>query len=576
MNAPPFRFAVAATAMAFTALAGASPAQDSITRVSVSSSGGESDFDVNPEAPPRISADGRQVVFDTYADNLVAADTNLVGDVFVHDLATGKSVRVSVDSAGGQADGFSEWASLSADGRVVAFYSLATNLVPNDTNGKADLFVHDRDPDGNGIFDEGNGTTTRVSLGLNGAEGNGDSFSPSISADGTRLCFHSDASNLVAGDTNGTFDVFLLDRSAGTTIRVSVDSAGNEGNGASLYSTISADGSVVAFPSWSSNLVAGDGNAANDVFLFDVATGVTTRVSVDSAGNEANGSSFALFALSTDGAVVAFTSDADNLVAGDLNGAADVFVHDTRTGVTERVSVDSSGGEGNGDSYWPALSADGALVAFSTYADGFAAGDTNGEEDVFVRDRAAGTTRLVSVDCAGVIGDEGSFSPALTPDGRFVAFTSEASNLVEGDGNDASDTFVCDLSLLQIDASWSNYGSGYAGTLGIPALTASADPAFGASFAIDAGNSLGSPTAGLLLVGTARASIPTSAGGTILVDFALLQPLALGAAGLSIPATIPRDSEWCGLTIDLQLLEADPGAPHKISFTPGLELVVGH
>lgn len=576
MKTPPIRFAALSTATAFAAFAGASPAQDAITRVSVSSSGGESDFDVNPEAPPRITDDGRYVVFDTFADDLVANDTNLAGDVFVHDRVTGATVRVSVDSAGGQADGLSEWASLSADGGYVAFYSIATDLVPNDTNGKADVFVHDRDPDGNGIFDEGNGTTTRVSLGLNGAEGDGDSFSPSISADGTRLCFHSSASNLVAGDSNGTFDVFLLDRSAGTTIRVSVDSAGNQGNGASLYSTISADGRVVAFPSWSTNLVAGDGNAANDAFLFDVATGVTTRVSVDSAGNEADGSSFALFALSSDGAVVAFTSEADNLVAGDTNGAADIFVHDTRTGTTERVSVDSNGGQGDGASYWPALSADGALAAFATYADGFAAGDTNGEEDVFVRDRVAGTTRLVSVDCAGVIGDAGSFSPGLTPDGRFLAFTSEASNLVDGDHNDFSDTFVCDLSLPEVDASWTNYGSGYAGTLGIPALTASADPAFGTSLTIDVGNSLGSATAGVLLIGTARASIPTSAGGTILVDFALLQPIALGAGGLSIPATIPRDRTLCGVTLDLQALEADPGAAKKISFTPGLELVIGH
>ena len=567
---------VVATGVALASAAASVPAQEALTRVSVDSNGSEANYDCSHHSPPRISDDGRFVVFDSFADNLVANDTNLSGDIFVHDRVSGGTVRVSVSSSGAEADSSSEWPDISADGRLVAFHSFASNLVANDANASADIFVHDRDPDGNGTFDEGNGVTTRLSVDANGAEGDGHSFSPYFSGDGRLVSFHSKAGNLVSGDSNKAFDVFVHDRANGTTTRVSVDSAGGEGDGDSLYSAISADGRVVAFPSLASDLVAGDTNGCSDVFVHDLASGITTRVSVDSAGDEGDAGSFGPPDLTTDGALVAFSSVADDLVAGDANGKGDVFVHDFANGTTERVSVDSAGAEGDGDSYWPSLSADGSLVAFASYAQAFADDDDNWEEDVFLHDRAAGTTAVVSATCAGAAGDMGSHHPSLTPDGLFVLFTSHASNLVDGDTNDYSDVFVRDRTVTEPEASWTNYGAGFAGTNGIPALTASADPEFGATISIDLGNSLGAKTVGLLLLGAARTSIPTSAGGTILVDFDLLLPLVIDAAGLSIQAEIPRDDVLCGIAADLQALELDPGATKGISFTPGLELVIGH
>src|SRR5213592_4033360 len=253
--------------------------------------------------------------------------------------------RVSVAS-GGTTEGndTSLGSALSADGRFVAFDSSATDLVAADTNGVSDVSVHDRQT----------GTTERVSVASHGAQGNGSSglvtfaFPPALSADGRFVAFVSAATNLVASDTNGATDVFVHDRQTGTTERVSVASDGTEGNAASAGATLSADGRFVAFHSAATNLVAGDTNATNDVFVHDRQTGITERVSVASDGTQGNKAS-SYPALSADGRFVAFDSDATNLVAGDTNGTTDVFVHDRQTGTTERVSVASGGGtQGNG------------------------------------------------------------------------------------------------------------------------------------------------------------------------------------------------------------------------------------
>jgi len=232
----------------------------------------------------------------------------------------------------------------------------------------------------------------------------------------------------------------------GTTTRVSVDSTGNEANGSSFDSAISGDGNVVAFRSDATNLVPGDTNGAYDTFVYDRQTGTTERVSVDSSGNQANMGSYGSYtipAINADGRFVTFNTDANNLVPGDTNGTFDIFVHDRQSGTTERINVDSNGNQGNNGAFSSALSADGRYVAFRSQASNLVPGDTNGFEDVFVRDRQNGTTERVSVDSNG---NQGNFFslfqfPAISADGRFVIFISYASNLVPGDANDTWDVF---------------------------------------------------------------------------------------------------------------------------------------
>jgi Tol biopolymer transport system component len=241
--------------------------------------------------------------------------------------------------------------------------------------------------------------TQRISVGPGGQQANGASFEPAISADGRFVAFYSDSSNLVAGDTNGTWDVFVRDRKAQVTRRVSVGPGGQQANRDSYgQPAISAHGRFVAFASGATNLVAGDTNRGYDVFVRDRVAQVTRRVSVGPGGQQADGdtSSFSP-TISAHGRFVTFWSQAPNLVAGDTNGTDDVFVRDRVAQVTRRVSVGPGGREANGESWESAISAHGRLVAFTSYATNLVAGDTNGAYDVFVRDRVAQVTQRVSV-----------------------------------------------------------------------------------------------------------------------------------------------------------------------------------
>ncbi len=349
----------------------------------------------------------------------------------MHDRQTGMTERVSLNSSSAQADNTSYDPLISADGRYVAFTSLATNLVPGDTNVRLDVFVRDRLT----------GTTTRVSVDSSGAQGNDESGAGSISEDVRFVAFYSRASNLVPGDTNLAADVFVHDRLTRTTTRVSVDSMGAEGNHHSFIASISADGRFVAFDSLASNLVPGDTNVSMDVFVHDRQAGTTERVSVDSTGAPGKDDSRRP-SISADGRIVAFESVAINLVSGDTNSVSDVFVHDRLTGTTERVSVGSAGAQGNDESEFASISADGRFVAFVSYATNLVTGDTNQDPDVFVHDRHTGSTRRVSVKSDGGQGNRASYNPSISADGRIVAFGSISTNLVPGDTNFWSDAFV--------------------------------------------------------------------------------------------------------------------------------------
>src|SRR5262245_58812866 len=246
--------------------------------------------------------------------------------------------RVATDPSGNEGNSHSLNPSISADGRYLAFESMASNLVPGDTNGYWDVFVRDMQT----------GAITVVSTGAGGNQGNNGSISPSISADGRYVAFRSYANNLVPGDT-GTPDVFVRDLQTGAITCVSTDASGNQGNSESDNPYISADGRYVAFESIASNLVPGDTNGTSDVFVRDLQTGAITRVSTDASGNQGNSVSYSP-CLSADGRYVAFYSNAFKLVPGDTNGTADVFVRDLQTGSITRVSTDASGNQGNGSS----------------------------------------------------------------------------------------------------------------------------------------------------------------------------------------------------------------------------------
>jgi hypothetical protein len=406
---------------------GGNPAQQS-ARVSVSSTDAQADLG---GVAASISWDGRYVAFESRATNLVAGDTNGDFDVFVRDGQTGATERVSVSTGGAEGNGDSLDPTISSNGRFVVFDSAASNLVSGDGNGVFDVFLRDLR----------NGTTERVSVDSTGKEGNDASRHPAVSMGGRYVAFVSSATNLVSGDSNGVADVFVRDRQTGTTERVSVDSSGNQSDGASTSCSISSDGRFVAFASVATDLVSGDTNGTFDVFVRDRQNGTTERVSVDSSGGQGDAASLDP-SLSADGMLVAFDSAATNLVSGDGNGRYDVFLHDRASGVTGRVSVDSNGTEGDDSSWYPALSGDGHVVAFQSLATNLVANDNNARYDVFTHDVVSGTTERVSVDSNGSQANDVSDLPAISSDGRFVAFESGATDLVTGDTNSAYDVFV--------------------------------------------------------------------------------------------------------------------------------------
>ena len=358
--------------------------------------------------------------------------------------AAPKTLRVSINASGRQANGASLSASASGDGRFVAFASDASNLVPRDRNGARDVFVRD-------LLTR---AVQRVSVSSRGTEANGPSMAssldlvagPSISADGRYVTFSSNASNLVPGDTNGTEDCFVRDLGTHTTTRVSVGSGGAHGSGQCLQPVISANGRFVAFIS-SSRLVPSASSGTPEVFVRDLKAHRTRLVSVSSAGAAANGASLRP-AISAGGRSVAFESIASNLVSGDTNSALDVFLYSTATGRIQRLSVTTDGGQANGPSYTgvqPSISLTGRYVVFYTDATNLVPGDTNLSFDVIVRDLKGHTTRRVSVSSASVQGNDASFLPSITADGREIAFESSASNLSPGDRPGTDEVFLRDL-----------------------------------------------------------------------------------------------------------------------------------
>jgi Tol biopolymer transport system component len=285
------------------------------------------------------------------------------------------------------------------------------------------------------------GTTELVSVATSGALGDGRSQDPHVSPNGRFVVFESLASNLVDGDTNGVWDVFVRDRSLGVTYRVSIGPGGVQSNGASRDPAISS-GRYVAYQSTADNLVSGDTNRRADIFLYDHRTNSSRRVNAPTSGPQAIGGTSHNPAISKNGRFVAFDSKARNLVRGDSNGTSDVFVRDMKTRTMERVSVGAGGRQANGASKDATLSENGRRVSFQSEASNLVSGDSNGGMDVFVHDRGDGRTIRASVRSNGKQSTGGSsHDAALSGDGKFVAFESSATNLVRNDTNGFEDIF---------------------------------------------------------------------------------------------------------------------------------------
>lgn len=400
-----------------------------IERVSISTGGVQGDA-YSGEAD--VSDDGRFVVFQSEASNLVPSDTNDSVDIFVRDRHTGETTRVSIDSNGIEGNGYSYEPSVSNNGRFVTFYSYASNLVPNDTNGSSDVFVHDRHT----------GVTERVSVDADGNEGNAHSYRPAISGNGRFVVFTSNATNLISGVVHSG-GIYVHDRQTGLTTLVSVDSSGNPGSKPSGNATISDDGRFVAFRSVADNLVPSDTNDRYDAFLHDRLTGETIRVSVNSNGEEVDGESDEVV-ISGDGRFIAFWSDATNMLVGEVTSSTHVYVHDRVTGTTEIVSIDSMGTI-KGLAFSPDISDDGRFVVFVSNNGNLVEGDTNSTHDIFVHDRETKMTVRVSVNASGVQAYDGSFGSAISGNGRFVVFDSVANSFVNNDSNEQGDVFIVEI-----------------------------------------------------------------------------------------------------------------------------------
>ncbi len=414
-----------------------------------------------------ISGNGRYITFVSAASNLVPNDTNGVTDTFVWDRVTGKIVRVSVSSEGRQGNrGYDYWGgppSISAHGRFIAFESMASNLVPGDTNGRSDVFVRDRDTDRDNIYDEpGAVSTTRVSAWTNGGN------KPSISANGRHVAFVT--STEWTGDRNdATLDVFSYDRLTGQTALVSVSTQGvQDGGYPSWDPSISGDGRFIAFWSRAPSLVGQHpDDPVADVFVRDRDTdrnGVfdepgkvrTLLVSAGVRGVKANDDSVRPF-ISSSGRYIAFESNASNLVAGDTNRQRDIFVRDWYRGTTARISLSAAGVQSNNQSVVASISAHGRYVVFTSGASNLVSNDTNGYPDVFLRDRDTDADRVydepggvsterVNLSGSGSQAKRYSYSSgaSISNTGRYATFDSDATNLVPGDTNGHTDVFLRD------------------------------------------------------------------------------------------------------------------------------------
>jgi Tol biopolymer transport system component len=547
----------------------------SIVRVDVANDGSESG---GSAIEVDVCDDGTKVVFSTNADGLDPADVNGFRDVLLRDLVEGTTSLVSIRTNGKQGNGTSGYPRISGDGRFVAFYSEASNLVSGDTNGVDDVFLRDL----------ATGTTSRISVASDGTEANGGSGVAGISWDGNRILFGSSATNLVADDHNGKGDLFLRDVAAGTTVRVSTAADGSEADDDVSDAALSRDGQVVMFTTLATNIVPGDTNRAFDVFVRDLTAGTIERASVDSQGGELawGGGNYKVEsrgnALSPDGRFVAFTTQQDDLIDHDDNLTFDVFLRDRVAGTTTIQSLDSDGSISAAVStkidigtFASAVSEGGRFVLMEGSAVTLAPHqETNvWVGDVYVRDRDLAMTTRESNDPNGCAGYGISFRSRMTADGSCVAFISWANNLIDGHPTQNQCAFLVRRPLRA--ATSEAYGDGLGGGLRVPSLSAVTPPFLNQSCDVELTNSSDQWTVGLLFLGLEPTRIPTRLGGDLLVVSQWTQFVVVPPSGVDLLARLPHDERLAALDLFLQALELDAGAIHGVSFTAGLALHPG-
>ena len=527
------------------------------------------------------SFDGRWVGFTSAAPNL---SPNGQRQVFLKDLSNWGLEYVSLSTAGTPGDAGSDNPKVSWDGRYVAFDSRATNLIAGDTNGAIDAFLRDR----------WTAQTTRESLGLGGAELNADSLATGMSADGRYLLFGTWATNVLPGHVSGHFQHYLRDRLTGTVEAAAVTTAGLPTNGDSIPvgGGVSADGRYIVFSSLADNLVLGDTNGVEDVFLRDLQAGTLTRLSQEDSGQGGDGAStWAL--ISEDGGFVVFSTEATNLVVPDLNGTdSDVLLYDVALGTLERVDVTSGGQQANAYSRSNGLSWDGRYVVFESLATNLA-GETLFDHDTFVHDRVTGATELVTPATPSVTGIGSISHPS--PNGRFAILVSPEP---WDPAHPAGTTQVYAVDRGPICLTPYTYCTGKTNSLGCDPWVASygcSSATLDSGFFLHAGN-VRNNKVGMLFYGVSGQVAKPFQGGTMCVSAPKkrtpirnslgnpapandcsglwtidLNAFAAGLGGgnplptLSIPGTIVS-CQWWG---------RDPGAPFNTSLTNAIEFLVG-
>jgi Tol biopolymer transport system component len=392
---------------------------------------------------PSVSANGRFVAFSSEANNLAADDANNARDVYLHDRDTGDTILVSHATGGGAGNGVSDEPSISADGNFVSFRSTATNLVDGSpANTESDIFIWNRS----------NGSIQLASVNDGGNTPSQFSAEPFTSADGNFVAYTTPTSNMVNGvtDANNVRDVVRWNRTSGQNDLVSVTPVGTSGNRASFDPSVSQTGQFVAFRSEADDLVPGaDGNGAvRDIYVRDMDGGPTGTILVSRGlnGAAANGPSDSP-SISADGRFIVFSSEASNLTVDDTNGnVRDVFVFDRQDNSISLVSRNQQrSGSGNGASSDPSISQEGRFVAFTSAASDLDSGDANGATDIFLYDLRTGAMALVSANAAGTAGNAASADAFVAPEGLFIVFSSTASDLAtapQTDGNGVSDVYI--------------------------------------------------------------------------------------------------------------------------------------